>query len=58
MTNIEMKEKMVKDGWSKNIEMEEVKLNITTIEMKGQFFKMVSTGNIFDTKCKIVLYNI
>lgn len=52
----EIRAEFIKDGWNSDIDFEEV-----TREHGGngkKFFRMVSTGNVFDDTGSIVYYNI
>ena len=68
-TNVEqIREKFIKDGWSENTSFEE--LSLKEAEEKGylffqreiakgkKYFKMNVSGNIFNEKEKIVIYDV
>jgi len=64
----QIKAAFVKDGWSSDIKFEELtrpeaeKIGSWTIlrdmERGRKFFRMLSTGNIFDDRGSVVIYNI
>lgn len=67
MTCEEMKNKFEKNGWN-NVYFEEVTQEealkkgmlymINEISKGKQFFRMIGSGNIFDSKGKVVYYNL
>lgn len=64
----QIKAAFVKDGWLSDIEFEELtkpeaeKIGSWTIlrdmERGRKFFRMLSTGNVFDDRGSVVIYNI
>lgn len=67
--NVEqIREKFIKDGWNKNISFEELSLKVAKEEgylfavneiTKGKkYFKMKVSGNIYNDKGKIALFNV
>lgn len=64
--NIEdIKTAFIKDGWSENIEFSEVTENeigscsmAKALREGRKFFKMLSSGNIYDDKGDIFFFNI
>lgn len=64
----QIKTAFVKAGWSNDIEFEELtkveaeKIGSWTIlrdmECGRKFFRMLSTGNVFDDRGSVVIYNI
>ncbi len=64
----QIKAAFVKGGWSSDIEFEELtrpeaeKIGSWTIlrdmERGRKFFRMLSTGNVFDDRGNVVIYNI
>ena len=64
----QIKEAFVKDGWAGDIEFEELTKSeakrigswsiLRDMERGKKFFRMVATGNIFDSRGKVVVYNI
>lgn len=67
-TTEQIRAAFVKDGWSSNIEfleltMEDVKKIgswsiLRDMERGKKFFRMVSTGNIFNNRGEVVIFNI
>lgn len=68
-TNIkQIREEFIKDGWNEDISFEELTLEeakikgyifaVDGIKKERKYFKMNVTGNIFDDKGKVVLYNV
>lgn len=67
--NVEqIREKFLKDGWNENTSFEELSLKeaekegylfaINEIAKGKKYFKMKVSGNIYDDKGEIALYNI
>lgn len=64
----QIKAAFAKDGWSSDIEFSELTMQdakeigcysiVRGMEHGKKFFRMKATGNIFDSRGKIVLYNI
>jgi hypothetical protein len=68
-TNVEqIRDKFIKDGWSKNISFVELSLEeakekgylfaIRGIAKGEKYFKMNASGNIYNNKGKVLIYNI
>lgn len=68
ITLSDVKELFIRQGWSKDIELEELSMkdvrdigscSMEAAMLKGhKFFRMKQSGNIFDSKGNIVIYNI
>lgn len=64
----QIKAAFVKDGWSSNTEFSELTMQeakeigcysiMRDMERGKKFFRMAVTGNIFDNRGEIVIYNI
>lgn len=64
----QIKAAFVKDGWSSSIEFSELTMQeakeigcysiMCDMERGKKFFRMAVTGNIFDNRGEIVIYNI
>lgn len=68
-TNVEqIREKFIKDGWNKNTSFVELSLEeakekgylfaISGIAKGKKYFKMNVSGNIYNNKGKVLIYNI
>lgn len=67
-TTEQIRAAFVKDGWSSNIEFLELTMEdakkigswsiLRDMERGKKFFRMVSTGNIFNNRGEVVIFNI
>lgn len=68
ITPSDVKELFIRQGWNKDIELEELSMqdvqdigsySMEAAMLKGhKFFRMKRSGNIFDSKGNIVIYNV